>query len=153
MGKKDCYIFDIDGTLADCTERRKIASAWPKFNFDVFNNPKLVAKDKENKNVAMLCRYLAHSKKSKIILVSGRREELREVTEQWLCQKGLFLYEKLFMRKAKDYRPDTIIKMEIYKEHIEPFYNVVLAVDDRDRLVKMWRDLNIECWQVANGDF
>ena len=31
--------------------------------------------------------------------------------------------------------------------------NPTLAFDDRDQVVKMWRGLGIECFQVREGDF
>jgi hypothetical protein len=30
---------------------------------------------------------------------------------------------------------------------------VRLVLDDRNSVVKMWRSLGLECWQVAEGDF
>lgn len=32
-------------------------------------------------------------------------------------------------------------------------YEPIMAFDDRDRVVKMWRDAGIPCAQVAPGDF
>jgi len=54
---------------------------------------------------------------------------------------------------SKDYRDDRIIKEEIYREKIAPVYNALFVLDDRDRVVAMWRDLGLTCLQVANGDF
>jgi hypothetical protein len=47
------------------------------------------------------------------------------------------------MRGATDRRPDTEIKREIYRKQIQPHYDVVLAIDDRKRVVKMWREEGI----------
>lgn len=59
----------------------------------------------------------------------------------------------LFMRAAGDKRPDDIVKREIYQRFIQDRYDVVLALDDRDRVVAMWRSLGVTCLQVAPGDF
>jgi len=48
--------------------------------------------------------------------------------------------------------PDEILK----KEMLDTFINkdeVFLVVDDRDKVVKMWRDLGLNTFQVAPGDF
>ena len=59
----------------------------------------------------------------------------------------------LFMRAEDDFRHDTIVKEEIYRTHIEPFWNVFCVFDDRSTVVEMWRSLGLVCLQVANGDF
>ena len=44
--------------------------------------------------------------------------------------------------------------MEIrMQEHNFDIGNVLGVFEDRDRVVKMWRDLGITCFQVAEGDF
>ena len=57
------------------------------------------------------------------------------------------------MRKNNDFRGDEIIKKEIYIEKIKDKYNILFVLDDRQKVVNMWRDLNLTCLQVANGDF
>ena len=32
-------------------------------------------------------------------------------------------------------------------------YNVKFVLDDRNRVVEMWRSLGLTCLQVADGDF
>ena len=57
------------------------------------------------------------------------------------------------MRANGDYRADDVIKAEIFQEHILPRYSVAAVVDDRNRVVNMWRSLGLICLQVAEGDF
>ena len=57
------------------------------------------------------------------------------------------------MRQNSDRRPDDVIKAEIYETCIEPYYNVLYVFDDRDRVVKMWREKGLTCLQVAEGNF
>jgi hypothetical protein len=52
-----------------------------------------------------------------------------------------------------DMRNDSIVKEEIYEEHIKPRFNVRFVLDDRDRVVKMWRENGLKVLQVAEGDF
>ena len=37
----------------------------------------------------------------------------------------------------------------MYKELIEPFHEVIFAVDDRDTVVAMWRENGITCFDIA----
>ena len=48
---------------------------------------------------------------------------------------------------------DTIIKKDIYEQWIKPRFNVRFVLDDRDRVVKMWREQGLKVLQVAEGDF
>ena len=48
--------------------------------------------------------------------------------------------------------PDEILK----KEMLNTFLNideVFLVVDDRQKVVDMWRELGLNTWQVAPGNF
>lgn len=83
-----------------------------------------------------------------IILVSGREETCRKLTEDWL-EKNCIKYDKLFMRKEGDRRPDDIVKEEIYHEHIEPFYGVLGVFDDRPKVARMWRKLGLRVAQLG----
>ena len=58
------------------------------------------------------------------------------------------------MRKAGDYRADVALKSDWLSEMEPPEYDRLTAVfDDRDSVVKMWRDAGVPCFQVAPGDF
>jgi hypothetical protein len=61
-------------------------------------------------------------------------------------------YNEFYIRKDGDSRRDSVVKRE-YLQDIVKKYNPKLSVDDRDQVVKMWRDNGVECWQVANGNF
>jgi hypothetical protein len=98
----------------------------------------------------------------RVIFMSGRPDSCRQDTIDWLNKymPGLRwpfnapIVETLFMRPTGDMRQDYIVKEELYRKYIEPFYNVKLVLDDRDQVVSMWRDrLGLTCWQVNKGDF
>ena len=89
-----------------------------------------------------------------LILISGRKESNRDVTEYWLRTHRILEYrELLLMRKDGDNRADEIVKREIYEKRIAPGYRVLCAIDDRNKVVKMWREVGLLCLQVADGDF
>ncbi len=83
------------------------------------------------------------------VFVSGRQETCREDTERWLQRhvpvKGL----GLFMRPARDGRPDWEVKYELFTTHIAPFYRVFAVLDDRRQVVDMWRWIGLTVFQVA----
>lgn len=145
-GKSPCIIIDIDGTLANIDHRTHFVTGEGKKDWKSF----FAAMSDDALNYPVWMMAMGYSQKK--ILVSGRSEEYRTQTEEWL-KKYHFTYDALFMRKQGDYREDSIVKEEIYREHIAPFYNVLIVLDDRDRVVKMWRSLGLHCWQVADGNY
>lgn len=59
----------------------------------------------------------------------------------------------LLMRAQNDRRSDDVVKREILERFIHDRYDARLALDDRNRIVALWRSLGITCLQVAEGDF
>ena len=57
------------------------------------------------------------------------------------------------MRNKNNFQPDEIVKETIFHKEIEPKYNVIAVFDDRDKVVKMWRNLGLLCNQVYWGNF
>ena len=57
------------------------------------------------------------------------------------------------MRETGDSQPDKIVKRKIYENIIKGRFNVKFVLDDRDQVVRTWRNLGLRCLQVAYGDF
>lgn len=92
------------------------------------------------------------------VFVSGRAgtEQCRTDTETWLAKhvRGWELSgQHLFMRTAGDGRSDDVVKYELFDQHIRDRWDVVGVLDDRDRVVAMWRHIGLRCLQVAPGAF
>lgn len=140
----DCYIFDIDGTLALKCNRSPYD--WSKVGDDDPNFSVI--------NIYMSLKYYESEFKEgvKFIILSGRDSVCREVTEEWL-RKNIFTYDELYMRPCGDMRKDSILKQEIYKKYVKGRYNVRAIFDDRSQVVETWRSLGLQCFQVAEGDF
>lgn len=138
--KQKAFVFDLDGTLANLDHRLPYIENKPK-NWGAFN-----AKVYEDKVIQSVFRVLESLKNDyKIIFLTGREGSDRCMTATvcWITDKlGIpAVYgENLFMRKFKDYRPDTEIKIELMKDFVEPHYEVIGIFDDRASVVKMWRD-------------
>lgn len=141
-------LFDIDGTLADIDHRRHLVDGddpdWRAF-FDSMGS------DSVNAPVAELYRTIWNSPNFECVLVTGRPEDHRPVTEQWLTWNEI-PFERLIMRKAKDNRKDAIVKEEILCELIRDGAEIAFVVDDRQSVVDMWRRNGITCFQCAVYD-
>ena len=142
-----CVIFDIDGTLADLSHRRHHVANKPK-NWAAFNAG--ICADKPHVNIITLAKHMAD--KWPVILCSGREAVFRDVTTQWLAKHGV-PYKALYMRPEKDYRDDGTVKGELLDAILADGWEPWLVVDDRNRVVKMWRDRGLTCLQCADGDF
>lgn len=137
----NAIICDIDGTLAIHNGRSPYDLT--KVSEDLFNYHLW---------------YLI--KDQNIIFLSGRegKPQVKEDTINWLkkytkIENPEFYSSRLFMREEGDFRNDSIIKAEIYDKIIEAHYDIIAVFDDRDRIVKMWREKGLFCCQVNYGNF
>jgi hypothetical protein len=87
-----------------------------------------------------------------VIFTSGRDERYRTQTETFLSKHNI-KYFGLHMRKTGDMRRDSIVKNEMFDEHIRGKFNIDFVLDDRNQVVDLWRSLGLVCLQVAEGDF
>lgn len=136
------WLVDIDGTVA------------LKGTRDPFDMTQ-VHLDMPNIPVIEVVRALAiRNQGDNIIFMSGRSENCREATEEWLGKHVLSQFGALFMRPAGDTRMDAIVKKELFNRHIRQHFWVRGVLDDRQQVVDMWRDvLGLTVLQVARGDF
>lgn len=139
-GLPSSIIVDIDGTLAHIPEGGRSPYDGTRVHEDIFDET--VA--------SVVARYREWG--GYVILMSGRKEEYREVTEKWLGHHR-FDYDGLYMRADGDERNDAIVKDELFEKHIAGNFNVDFVLDDRNRVVDMWRAKGLKCLQVAEGNF
>lgn len=97
--------------------------------------------------------HLLQSNGVKGVITTARSILDHDATVWWLEKHGI-QYDHLFMRGAKDFRDDHIVKWEFIKAmrskfKLEPW----IALDDRDSVVRLWRRAGITCFQVADGGF
>ena len=148
---KPLILFDIDGTLADITHRRHHVEGkhtrqdWKTFFAEMGD-------DTVNEPVADLYRTLLEAGRHELVIISGRPDNFRKLTEQWLVWNGIE-FDRLLMRQADDTRPDTEIKKDILDLLRTEGRDIAFAVDDRDCVVDMWRENGITCLQCNYGDF
>lgn len=142
----NCYIIDIDGTVAWMKGRSPYD--WHR-----------VSEDEPNPYMIRVLESLFNSQNDcTFIFLSGRDGVCQEETTNWLYDHIMESYDDdiswvLYMRAEKDQRKDSVVKRELYEEHIKGKYNVLGVFDDRNQVVEMWRELGLPCFQVAEGDF
>lgn len=143
-GKPDCFMIDIDGTLAHMNGRSPFE--WKRVGEDDV--------DPELPNILsqLVSKNHMDEEKTYIILLSGRDSVCRPETEKWLADHGI-QYDHLYMRPEKDSRKDFEVKLELFNNHVRDNYRVRVVFDDRDQVVSLWRSLGLKCYQVAEGDF
>jgi len=140
-------VCDIDGTVANIEHRRQYVATKPK-NWKAFNAG--MAQDTVYEDIQWMVTSL--SMFSNFVFCSGRGEENREITEQWLADNK-FTYEGLYMRAKGDYRQDSVIKVELLQQIREKYGEPYLWIDDRNQVVDAIREQGIRVIQVAPGDF
>jgi len=173
--ERKSVIFDLDGTLADISERRRLFTREDgKILWDEFYDPKNTKLDLPNYPV--ITAYKIHRNSGhRMVIFSGRSERTRESTLKWLSKYGI-TFDKLYMRpdtkevehqlefkfpgikrKPTDFRytPDDELKLKWLNEEFpgDSRKNLICTYDDRDKVVAMWRSQGIACFQVAPGNF
>jgi len=129
---------DIDGTLALHAGRGPYEI--DKCETDLINP--------EVRRVLELCAGAG----DRIVLLSGRQSEFRAHTLRWLAAHRV-PFDELWMRAEDDRRSDDIVKAELFDAHVRYRFAVRVVLDDRDRVVALWRRMGLRCWQVNYGNF
>ncbi len=143
------YVFDIDGTLSIAGSRLRHILTEPK-DWESFYER--CDEDEPNEPVFdILWALYGLPPNPGIYYVTGRRENTRKKTIDWLLDQGVLVdADHLLMRPNGDHRPDTEVKPELLKKAgIVPH----VIFEDRNSMVKKWRELGYTCFQVAEGDF
>jgi len=155
---KNTVIFDLDGTLA-LIEKRRIKAGksadgkeTKKMDWDVFHDPSNIHLDEPNIPVIKMAQLFAEDGFN-IVIFSGRSDKTEHTTRSWLSRNRV-PFHKLVMRphKTMNFIPDEILKKDMLDKHAD-INDIFMVVDDRQKVVDMWRDLGLTVFQVAPGDF
>ena len=144
-------IFDVDGTLMDIEHRRHLVNDGNN-DWEAFQDPEVMANDVPNLPVVAMAHTLQVQDGVEIVVVSARNERHRKVTTQQLVDAGID-FRHLFLREDDDFRSDEVFKQDVLDALIAQDWEPDLVFDDRNRVVEMWRNNGIPCFQVAEGDF
>lgn len=133
----NAIIVDIDGTLAHMKDRSPFD--WQRVGEDECDD---IIKGIVN----------AYDNLGVTIVMSGRDGSCRDITIKWLEDNNI-KYDSLLMRGEGDFRKDTIVKKELFDNHIKDKHFIEYVLDDRLQTVNMWRSIGLKCLQVQDGNF
>jgi len=147
-------ICDIDGTIAESKERVEAFLSeekdWEQF-YENSTNDKPVD---DIIGILQACTvgHFVAGVPVEIVFITGRPEKYRGITMQWLSEQRL-IDRLVLMRADGDFRPDHVVKRELFEKNFGPKDNILFVLEDRTSCVKMWRDLGLTCLQVRDGDY
>lgn len=141
----EAVICDIDGT---------IARAGVRYHYE--NGAKLL---EDMPNYFVIQAVKALTRNAELFFLSGRSEDSREFTEQWIAtHTGILLppgiqRRDLLMRASGDSRRDSIVKRELYEAHLKGKYQVIAVFDDRNQVIReCWEPLGLPVFKVGYVD-
>lgn len=152
---RNLYVFDMDGTLADCTHRlhyihpsgeANYRKDWDRFFKECVN-------DEPIKWVMHLFNLCRDDVKGDILILTGRKETVRQETNDWLIGRGL-IYDYIIMRPEKDHAPDDFLKPKLLADFLrDKDFNLRFIVEDRKSVVDAYRKAGYPVLQCNSGDF
>lgn len=142
-------IVDLDGTIALNKHRQHfIATSPPNWN-EFF----LACVDDKPNPPVIETLQLYKEKNYRIHIFSARGEIAVNETVQWL-ERYAVPYDELTLREIGCFIPDEKLKAQWLIEKYPNFRDdIFLVLDDRQKVVDMWRAKGLTCFQVAEGSF
>lgn len=138
---------DLDGTLCDIEHRLPHLRCAPK-DWKAFFG----AIPQDVVRVGTRALLHAHVEHGRIIVfVSARPDTYRDETETWLAAHVGLPYYALFMRRGGDRRDDEIVKAEILDTYFQDRSAIHAVIDDRPRVIRMWRVRGLNVIDVGAG--
>lgn len=140
-------IVDLDGTLANIDHRTHLVKGEKK-DFDAFF--KACVYDKPNKWCVEIIQALSKMGHH-ITIVSARSRVVEAETSNWLVSSlGSLPVQMILLRGKEDYTPDVELKRQWLKGQNKD--EILFAIDDRQRVVDMWREEGLICLQCSDWE-
>lgn len=144
-------VVDLDGTLCNCSHRAHHAA---NGNWDEFHETLL--EDEVFRDVEILIQSMFNVNMD-VVVVTGRPEKYRNLTEEWLDRNDIACIDAILMRPDNNWEHDKDLKVKMLEEYFgskeETLKNVVFVLDDREAVVEAWRNYGLSCWQVRLGEY
>lgn len=147
MNRRKASIYDMDGTLCDVSGIRHLIDGPGRFH--AFHMASIdcpphqwVVEDARRDHAAGLA----------VLIVTAREAQplYRHVSAWWLALQEV-PSEAMFMRPARDGRPDAVVKAEILAK-ILTRYDVVKAHEDQPKVAAVWERAGIPVTMVPGWD-
>lgn len=154
MRNASIVIFDIDGTLADCSHRAHHLQEEPK-NWEAFFAG--CVNDDPIRPVVDLAKNFFDFKQ--VVFITGRSAEHRPQTVAWLSAQlgrpSYMIEARLYMRSSGDRRQDSEVKLELLEQMLEdlclPASSVWGIFEDRLSCCEMWVKEGFFVFDVSQG--
>ena len=154
-------VFDVDGTLADCSHRLHHIQG-PDGDPNRHKDWEGFYKNMEyDLPILPICNlYKALSRDGWWLEIwTGRQEKYQKQTFEWMHCQALPLPHRIRMRPDNDYIQDNRLKLSWYKEYkegLKKFPNstrIQFIVEDRPRIVRALREAGATVLAVADKEF
>jgi ribonucleotide monophosphatase NagD (HAD superfamily) len=146
---KSFVVFDLDGTLADITTRKKAAIRPDgSLNYRIFFDPMLVDSDtpiQANIDRIQNHRDIGHE----IVILTGRSDRTKEATIAWFKKHGV-TYDRLIMRPESNHQDDAVWKRGVMNTYLDKT-KCVLVYEDRPKVIREWRAMGIAVVDCGDG--
>lgn len=140
---KDTIVIDLDGTLANVDHRRHLVSGKHR-NYEAFHA--LLGQDPPNDWCVSIMRHfwnMGHE----VAIVSARPKSCETATRAWLEKHGVKFNGLYLLRPDGDSTPDQELKRSWLQSYGKD--QILFVVDDRQKVVDMWRSEGLTCLQCA----
>ena len=144
VDRQRAVIVDMDGTLCDVTAVVHL-QAEPD-GFTAFHHA--CADCPPHRAVVEWC-IEHHGRGHAILVLTGRDDWSRELTEQWLSEHLPIPIAGLHMRGDGDYRSNVAIKREFHSQLAQKF-DIRAAIDDDPEIVGLWQEVGIPVAMVLD---
>lgn len=139
-------VVDLDGTVSDCGHRLHFIEGGPTKDWDAFYDG--IKDDPPHLDICSLVRSIP----APLYFVTGRPERVRKATERWL-EDHMLVPTLLLMRGDDDHAEDFVIKLDhLTRIGLTPA-DVWFILEDRDQVVKAYRERGFRVLQVCNGAY
>ena len=137
VDRQRAVIVDMDGTLCDVSAVVHL-QAEPD-GFTAFHHA--CAHCPPHRSVVEWC-VAHHGRGNAILIITGRDDWSRELTEQWLSEHLPIPIAGLHMRGDGDFRSNVAIKREIHSQ-LAQMFDIRAAIDDDPEIVGLWQEVGI----------
>jgi phosphoglycolate phosphatase-like HAD superfamily hydrolase len=151
---KNTIVVDIDGTISNDSHRKHYLTGKVK-NWEAYFGASI--HDEPVKDVIELVNRLWESGMN-VVFCTGRPEYTRDITINWIWVHfpTSFTNEmeySLIMRPSGNTEGDDTLKVKMLEEAGYSPDDVLFVIDDRNRVVKSWREAGYTCLQPVEGNF
>jgi phosphoglycolate phosphatase-like HAD superfamily hydrolase len=140
-------VWDLDGVLCDTAHRERFAITreWEEYHKrHLFDKPHAA-------EVSMLQAWALADLSHRVCICTGRTEPHRDSTKLWLRVAGV-PFHLLLMRPEGDRTPSEMLKAQQVFAHVARA-QILAVFEDRDKIVKMWRDEGLTCFQPRTSAY